>query len=227
MEGPFPKDRLLAETEDTWIYDYVQGSDEWLSARKGGIGGSGICGIIGGSHYVTRLQAIARLEYDPKITITSAIARGSVGESYVRDYLGKVLGIQYRECGIGVYKKAPWMRASPDGLYDLPHGGTGILEIKIVSGWGRRAEVEAGIRSVISGNGNVPGELGAMFEEHRHQVNYTAGVFGAREITYAVLLWGTGSDQDSRLLVVRRFSPDQELFQGMHTSVAMHARGGE
>ena len=209
-------DSLVGETDTAWLYGFEQGGDEWKAARKMAVGGSTVAAVLGLSRYSTKDQAEAGLLGSSELRLTPVIIRGSVGESLIRDWVSAQLGLTVREIGIAVRKGMPWMRASPDGIYDLPGGGIGILEIKVVSSRLRRTPFDIAAYQLISGKGMIGMDL---IEEHRHQVHYTAGVIGANEITYCVLIWPDDYSGSGRMCVWR-FSPDTDLFNNIHVPAA-------
>jgi hypothetical protein len=210
---------IAEESPEAWMYGFPQGSDKWHAARKNAIGGSAICAILGESKYATKTQAIANILHSQELQLTEIILRGTVGEAPIRDYVNGLLGLQnLREIGIAVHKKAPWMRASPDGVYDLPGGGLGVLEIKVVSSRARREELNLSVDRLLN-TGSTAGFR--IFDEHRHQMHYTAGVIGATELTYCVLVWPTGQQG---YIIIRQFPADPEIFRDIHVPAALAAR---
>jgi hypothetical protein len=192
---------LVRETSDAYIYGFKQGSPEWHKHRC--IGGSVISAAIGASRYMTREEAIAGIIHPRSLDMTTPIIRGLVGEDVVRKYISLKTGVEFEQVGMAISKKYPWMRASPDGIYTLPDGKLGILEIKIIS-----SQYRSNI--AIAAHDKDP-----IFIDHLHQVNYTAGIIGATEITYATLLW-----TDECRILVRRFAPNMNLFERIHVPKA-------
>ena len=64
----------------------------------------------------------------------------------------------------------------------------------------RRTPFDIAAYQLISGKGMIGMDL---IEEHRHQVHYTAGVIGANEITYCVLIWPDDYSGSGRMCVWR------------------------
>jgi hypothetical protein len=220
----FPADlnpeRVILENSNAWMLDYVQGSQEWLDARKMAVGGSVVHALLGKSAYNTRYSAIASMIASESIEMNVPIVRGLLGEKYIRDYLSEQLGMNIREIGMGVKKDAPWMRASPDGIYDLGNGDIGIVEIKIISSRHRTLPYYNICVALQDDNSDVNA---LVHDEHWNQVHYTAGVLGAKEITYCVLCWkfdGSGTGVQPGFIYCARFKPDEKLFQNLHVPVA-------
>ena len=212
--------RVIMETPSAWIFDYVQGSQEWLDARKMAVGGSTVFAILGKSKYSTRYQAISAMISSESLEMTVPIVRGLVGEKYIREYLIDNLGLNVREVGIAVKKDAPWMRASPDGIYTMANGDIGIIEIKVISSRVRTSPYYNVFVQLGDGNLNVDA---VVHDEHWNQVHYTAGVIGAKEITYCVLCWnfeGASSGKQPGFIYCSRFVPDSHLFQNIHVPAA-------
>lgn len=228
-----PGCRLAGESPGAWLYEVRQGSEEWLRAREGAVGGTRICGLLGESRYCSPAQAVMGMVGEVGLQPTKAMARGTAAEPLLRRELGRQLGVEFREIGIAVSRRYPWMRASPDGVYDLPGGGLGLLEMKVVSSAARGGPMMAGVRGLRAGEA-AGGVLPPILPEHWHQVQYTAGVLGAREITYCVVLWPEyGQGQETGGLLVRRFAADPALFEGVYAPraaaalrAAAEARGG-
>jgi putative phage-type endonuclease len=213
--------RAAEETPQAWLCDFAQGSEEWHRARRLAVGGSTIGAVLGNSRYKTRTQAIRDMIYCPPLQMTTIITRGSVGEAHVREYLQKALGFAgVREIGIAIHKAAPWMRASPDGLYTTPAGELGMLEIKVVSSQGRREAFNAAWDRMIGGEGQAGDPIP---DEHWHQIHYTAGVLGAAEIAYCVYVYPSSALLDDSHIDVFLLRPDKELFENTHVPAARAA----
>jgi len=211
---------LVGQTECALIYGFKQGSQEWLDARKYSVGGSTIAAVMALSQYKTRWQALADMVDSKSLFVHRTIMLGTVGESYLREWLSSKLGIAIGEIGMAVKRDAPWMRASPDGVYSVtrPDGseGIGIVEIKVASSKARTRALLSSVKNVVA-YGTAPD---LMPIEHWHQVNYTAGVIGACEITYAVMVWPT---EGPGAIIVKRFEPDRDLFTQKHVPEAYDA----
>jgi hypothetical protein len=199
-------------TETAYLYDFPQGSDTWHAARQGAIGSTLIYALMGAG----RLDALASMQYAPRVNVSRAMARGLVGEANVRQFLSNYLGVQYEEVGIAIHKEYPWMRASPDGIYTLPNGEIGILEIKIISSTVRQEALKNALVETLNG-----GCIESIPEEHYQQVTYIAGVLGAKEVTYATLLWPEDGRQPK--IMIWRFEPDETTFEFVHIPVAEEA----
>jgi hypothetical protein len=221
--------RIGEETPEAWIYGFPQGGDEWKAARRMAVGGSTVGAVLGLSRYATPAQAVAGMVDSTELRLTPIIIRGTVGEAPIRRWVCDQLGLAVREVGLAIRKGMPWMRASPDGIYDLPGGGLGVLEIKVVSSRMRRAPFEIAANQALTGQGPIGADL---LEEHRQQVHYTAGVLGAQEITYCALIWPDdalgpglpGSGTATGYLCVWRLAPDHGLFRGTQVPAARAAR---
>jgi hypothetical protein len=145
--------------------------------------------------------------------------RGSIGEGDIRDYISLRTGIQFRQIGLAVSKKYPWMRASPDGIYRQTNGNLGIIEIKIISSSKRRSNI---IEKVIIPTYNMkPLLTEPIIADHYHQTHYTAGVLGATEIIYVALLCSNGSNFDSDdTIIMQKYRFNKELFENVHVPKA-------
>jgi len=217
---PISERFLIGETDLAHLYGFKQGSKEWLESRNMAIGGTRIGALIGQSKYSTPAQAVMGMISEVPLRPTKAIARGTVGEEIIRKELSKQLGITIREVGIAVSKEHPWMRASPDGIYSLPNGGLGIVEIKIFSSPARAAPLMDWMQKMRKGESCAP----QIPPEHFHQMQYTAGVIGATEITYCALIWPTyGCGPETGGLIVHRFDADSALYQDVYVPYARAA----
>lgn len=214
-----PRQELVCGATPTCVmYGMPQGGPEWLASRSMSVGGSLISSVLGRSRYKTHRQAVASLVDSPGLPMTDAVALGKAGEGRVRDYVGRMLGIEIREVGIAVHKQCPWARASPDGIYDVPGGGLGVVEIKVASSWSRRGAVARGIERAV-------GEKSPLLEipeDHRCQIHYTAGILGAKEILYCVLSLPPEKRSPGKVLVAR-VPVDTGLFESKMLPAATRA----
>lgn len=108
--------------------------DRWLEVRRGGIGGSDVAAIMGGSpfatEYVLWLDKTGRLPPEPD---TYLMERGRRLEPACAQWFADESGVSTRRTGTWVRDDAPWMRANPD-RFTSDGGG---LECKVVGeDWG-------------------------------------------------------------------------------------------
>jgi predicted phage-related endonuclease len=202
------------ETEVAYLYDYTQGSEEWQEARKGGVGGTTVGELVVASKYKTKEQAIAGCVCPSVFHYNRTTLRGSLGEKYVRAIIAKEYGLTIREIGLAVRKDYPFMRASPDGIYTLPDGSLGLLEIKVVSSKYRLAECEFAIKQLE----NMENATCEIPINYWHQTQYTALILGAKEITFCTLLWAQAGEE-TRILVWR-YDVKESLFNEVYLPAA-------
>lgn len=98
------------------IIDLVQGSQEWLEWRRGGIGGSDIPAILGISPYKDATPESVRLsKRGQEPALNFQMMRGTRLEPKVRNLIGYRHGRIYEPICIE-HEEHPWARASLDGL---------------------------------------------------------------------------------------------------------------
>jgi putative phage-type endonuclease len=104
-----------------------QGTDEWLTWRKDGIGGSEAGAIMGSSPYMDVMELYQRkLGLIPEITANAAMTRGHLLEPVARVEFELETGLSMKP-GCYMHPEHSWMRASLDGI---SADGRYILEIK-------------------------------------------------------------------------------------------------
>lgn len=117
------------------MLDLVQGSPEWLAARAGSLGASGIADIMartktgwGASRATARARIITeRLTGQPVQSFKSAaMQRGNDLEPQARAYYSLHTGNDVVEVGIVPHPRIAGSHCSPDGLV----GENGMVEIK-------------------------------------------------------------------------------------------------
>ena len=217
---PLPEDEILFETEKAWVFKFLQGSQTWLDARQMAVGGSACAAHLGMSKYTSKNAAVAAMICARKISLTIPMIRGNVGERYLRAHVEKVYGISIQEVGMCIKKDAPWMRASPDGIYRLPDGRLGIVEFKVVSS---RKNAEIFYDTYVTLHDGKSLETSPILTEHVHQINYTAGVLGAVEVIYAVLVWGFDSLANGKqppFILCTRYVPNEHIFEKLYVPTA-------
>lgn len=107
--------------------------EEWLAARRGGIGGSDAPVILGESPY----QSLYGLWLDKTGRTsdvdrdTDAMRRGRWLEPHLAAWFAQETGLDVRRCGLLAHRDDPWRRATPDRLTS----DGGILEIKTAGAW--------------------------------------------------------------------------------------------
>ena len=179
-----------------------------MMARRRAVGGSVVYALTGASRFRTARQALAGMVDCPEVPLTLPMAKGNAGEKSVRDYVSRTMGLKIREVGIAVHLKYPWVRASPDGIYDVPGGGLGVLEVKVATSWGRQESVGRTVERLRCGKAPLP----EIPPEHWYQIHYTAGVLGASEILYCVLLLPSAPGKAGQVLVVK-VQADRTLYE--------------
>jgi putative phage-type endonuclease len=106
--------------------------EEWLAARRQGIGGSDASIVAGvnrfGSRYELWLDKTGQRPLDDG-RVSDAIEFGRRAEPMLRAWFTELTGIQVRRSGLRANRQRPWQLASVDG--DTSDGG--ILECKTTS----------------------------------------------------------------------------------------------
>jgi putative phage-type endonuclease len=109
--------------------------EEWLEVRKSGIGGSEVAAICGlskwESAYTLWLRKTGRAQ-DKDLSANEAVEWGNRLEPVVIDKFEEShpeLTV-FRDVGTYAHKERDWQRCNPDGIYQLPSGEYGVLEIK-------------------------------------------------------------------------------------------------
>ena len=116
------------------VTDAPQGSDEWLEARRGGIGGSDVGTILGLNPWATPLDVwLAKVEGQDAAG-NEAMEWGHRLEPVVRAKFAESRTAWVDEVpGTLAHPDRDWMRASLDGLVN-DADGTAVLEIKTTRG---------------------------------------------------------------------------------------------
>jgi putative phage-type endonuclease len=116
----------------TWTHVTTapQGSDEWLEARRGGIGGSDVAAVLGLSPWATPLDVWLAKTRGSDAAATEAMDWGHRLEPLVRARFAEGRTAWVDEVpGTVSHDAAPFMRASLDGCVQDAEG-TAVLEIK-------------------------------------------------------------------------------------------------
>lgn len=161
---------------------------EWLAARRQGIGGSDAAAILGASRWRTRADVwLDKTGQAPETVENSAMHWGTVLEPVIREEYSATMGLEVKQPPMMRSQEHPFMLANVDGI-----AGDRILEIKTArtaDGWGE------------AGTDEVPLEYAA-------QVHHYMIVTGLPVSDIAVLIGGS----DFRIYTVRQ---DRELHEAM------------
>lgn len=161
---------------------------EWLAARRQGIGGSDAAAILGASRWRTRADVwLEKLGRAPETAENAAMHWGTVLEPVIRAEYSNFMGLDVTQPPMMRSEQHPFMLANVDGI-----AGDRILEIKTArtaDGWGE------------AGTDEVPLEYAA-------QVHHYMIVTGLPVADIAVLIGGS----DFRIYTVRQ---DRELHEAM------------
>jgi putative phage-type endonuclease len=122
----------------------MENRNEFLEARKSGLGGSDIGAVIGVSPYKSALDVYydkvepkTEQEHNELFYWGHALEK-PVGDRFIKDHPDFEV---IRDVPIAFHPKHEWMLANVDGMFDDDKGQRGILEIKTVNafaadGWG-------------------------------------------------------------------------------------------
>jgi len=161
---------------------------EWLAARRLGIGGSDAAAILGASRWKTRVDVwLDKTGQAPETVENSAMHWGTVLEPVIREEYSATMGLEVKQPPMMRSPEHPFMLATVDGI-----AGDRILEIKTArtaDGWGEE------------GTDEVPLEYAA--QAHHYMI-----VTGLPVADIAVLIGGS----DFRIYTVRQ---DRELHEAM------------
>ncbi|WP_180967314.1 YqaJ viral recombinase family nuclease [Zhihengliuella halotolerans] len=106
--------------------------EDWLEARKQGIGGSDVSALVGLNKYSSAYDVWAtKLGYAEDKRTTQAMRMGHLLEPVIRTLFTEDTGIRVRAAGLMRSKTHPFMQVTVDGL--TPDGG--IFEAKSSTGW--------------------------------------------------------------------------------------------
>lgn len=112
--------------------------EEWLAARRKGIGGSDIPLLMGVSAYSSEYELWLKKTGRSEDTLpNAAMQRGHWLEGPVVDYFAQQTDLSVRRCGLLAHKEHPVYQVTPDRLT----GDGGVLEVKTIGS--RYAEVAA------------------------------------------------------------------------------------
>lgn len=138
--------------------------EQWLEARRKGIGGSDIPLLMGVSEYGSEYELwLSKTGRSEDTAPTGAMQRGHWLEAPVVDYFAHEMKLAVRRCGLLAHKEYPIYRATPDRLV----GDGGLLEVKTVQphakvaqewrhgGIARHAYVQAQWQLLVSGRTHV------------------------------------------------------------------------
>lgn len=116
---------------------HIINHDEWIAARKGGIGASDAAAVLGWSHFKSNLQlweekTEAKEAFD--ISELPRVKYGKAAEPLIREnfklYTADLYTVDYSEFDMHINDEYPFIFATLDGVLTEKNGRKGILEIK-------------------------------------------------------------------------------------------------
>jgi putative phage-type endonuclease len=108
---------------------YVQGTPEWLAARKGLIGASEIAAIMGESPWDTPRQMYEKKIGSQETADTSGMAYGRNREDMIVEEAARALGLELTKPNMWISDNHPWLCASFDAISSC---GRFIVEAKVM-----------------------------------------------------------------------------------------------
>lgn len=126
------------------LYD-TSSHEDWLKARKTGIGGSDVGALMGLNPYSSALSVYKSKQPEYESVENTNMRKGTDLESLV---FQKYVVPEYQERGFSVYKpniifarsKTPWLHSNLDGLaFNSKTGEHEVVEIKFVTEYGEAA----------------------------------------------------------------------------------------
>lgn len=137
--------------------------EEWLTARRSGIGGSDASTVLGLNPYSSRyslwLDKTGRATEQPD---NDAMEWGRRLEPVIREWFTDTTGIQVRRSGLLQSKMHPWQLFSPDGIA----ADGGITELKTTS-W-RTADAEVWLDGQVPDHAELQSQHGMAVTGRTH-----------------------------------------------------------
>lgn len=116
---------------------HITNHDDWILARKNGIGGSDAAAILGFSPYKTNVQLWNEktgAANAPDISDNPVIRYGKAAEPHIRGlfeaYSTDLYTVEYSEFDMHINDEHPFIFATLDGILTDRNGRKGVLEIK-------------------------------------------------------------------------------------------------
>ena len=125
--------------------------EDWLAARRTGIGGSDIAAVLGLSPWKTPLAVyLDKIGEGEAVDETEAMRWGTIHEPTIAREYERRTGHEIREAEMMRSARYPWMLASVDRLIESPFQG--VLEIKTArtaQGWGEEGTDEVPVQYLL------------------------------------------------------------------------------
>lgn len=182
--------------------------EEWLAARKSGIGGSDIAAIIGVSPFKTAVDVyLDKCGLVPDVEMNEAMQWGVLLEDVVAKHYQDTSGAKVQRVGEMMrHPHFPWMLANIDRAIVTPgsrarfdggklQGADGILEVKTASAY-------------KAGEWGAPADDDAIPTHYAAQAMWYLGIAGLEWCDVAVLIGG-------QKYLVKRIERDEETIKGM------------
>ena len=121
--------------------------DQWLAARRNGVGGSDAAAVCGLSRYSSALDVwLQKTGRKPATPDNEAMLWGRLLEPVVRNEFARRTGLLVKECPyMMAHKDYPFMLANVDGIITDKDGTKCVLEIKTTNSFTTAKDTEDGL----------------------------------------------------------------------------------
>lgn len=121
--------------------------DQWLAARRKGVGGSDSAAVCGLSRYTSPLDVwLLKTGRKPAMLDNEAMHWGRLLEPVVREEFARRTGLTVKECPfLLASNKNPFMIANVDGIVTEKDGTKAVLEIKTTNSFTTAKDTEDGL----------------------------------------------------------------------------------
>lgn len=121
--------------------------DQWLAARRKGVGGSDSAAVCGLSRYASPLDVwLQKTGRKPAMPDNEAMHWGRLLEPVVREEFARRTGLIVKECPfLLASNKNPFMIANVDGIVTDKNGTKAVLEIKTTNSFTTAKDIEDGL----------------------------------------------------------------------------------
>ena len=218
-----------------YFIEQEQGSKEWLRCRNGVITASRMSAILGINRFTSPEECAVGILFGDNIEPTIQMLRGTHGETLIRSAIEKQTGLKITTVGLGIWKENPLFCASADGIFEeliddesneVVEGNesngvvTGIIEIKVFSSTYNPEKMSSGMYDFIKNESSSPNHI-YISPDHYNQMQFTAGVLGAKKIKYCTFFMPTTSNMFYNSLLITDIPVDPSIFLNCHIPKAL------
>ena len=121
--------------------------EQWLTARRKGVGGSDSAAVCGLSRYSSPLEVwLQKTGRKPATPDNEAMQWGRLLEPIVREEFARRTGLNVKECPyLMAHAEYPFMLANVDGIVTEKDGTKSVLEIKTTGSFTTAKDIEDGL----------------------------------------------------------------------------------